>query len=316
MATVARETHRSSWLRLKVWAMRRREAIQGYLLLSPWLLGFLAFSLGPMVASFVLSLTDYSLTRSPSFVGLENYVQAFTGDDLFWRSLGRTFYFTLVTVPLATVGAILLAALLNRGLLGTSVYRTFFFLPHLTPIVASALLWRWILQPDFGPVNLAIWKVLGIEGPKWLASPDWALPGLILMSLWMTMGGTRMIIFLAGMQGVPEELYEAAEIDGANGWQRFRHVTLPMISPTILFNVVLGVIGALKVFAAAYIATAGGPAYATWFYALHIYSNAFEYFHMGYACALAWVFLAVMLAFTYVQFRSSARWVYYAGEAK
>jgi multiple sugar transport system permease protein len=195
--------------------MRRREAIQGYLLLSPWLLGFVLFSLGPMVASLILSLTEYSLMRSPRFIGVQNYVKALTDDDLFWKSLGRTLYFAGVTVPVATIGAILLAALLNKGLLGTSVYRTFFFLPHLTPIVASALLWRWILQPDFGPVNLAIWKVLGVEGPKWLGSPDWALPGLILMSLWMTMGGNRMIIFLAGMQGVPEELYEVAEIDGA-----------------------------------------------------------------------------------------------------
>jgi len=300
----------------RVRTSRRREALQGYMLLSPWLVGFLVFTLGPMIASLVLSLTDYSLIRKPTFVGMGNYARALTDDDLFWSSLGRTFYYAWLTVPLATIGAILLAALLNKDLLGTTIYRTFFFLPHLTPIVAAALLWKWILQPDFGPVNLLLFRLTGIEGPKWFGSPEWALPGLVIMSLWMTIGGNRMMVFLAGMQGVPQEYYEAAEIDGANVWHKFRHVTMPMISPTIFFNVVLGIIGALRVFGAAFIATRGGPAYATWFYALHIYSNAFEYFHMGYACALSWLFLLVMFFFTYIQFRSSARWVYYEGEVR
>lgn len=296
-------------------SLRRREAIWGYIFLLPWAFGFVLWFAGPMLASLVLSLTEYSIIKPPKFVGLQNYINAFTEDDLFFSSLGRTFYYALVVVPLGVVGSMLLAVLLNRKMPAKNLFRTLYFLPHVTPVVATVLLWRWILQPEIGLVNFALEKV-GIVGPKWLGSTEWAIPSLIIMALWGSIGGNRMMIFLAGLQGVPQELYEAADIDGASGWHKFRHVTVPLITPTIFFNVVLGVIGALKVFTSAFIATSGGPAYATWFYALHVYTQAFKYFYMGYACALAWIFFVIMFIFTFIQFRSSARWVYYAGEAK
>ncbi len=292
---------------------RRREALEGYLYLLPWIIGFILFTGGPMLASLYLSLTEYRITSPPVWIGFENYKNAFTVDPLFWPSLGRTFYFALVAVPIGLVGSLLLAMLLNQNVLGKSWFRTIFFLPGLTPIVAAALLWTVLLQPETGIVNYLLEQV-GIPGPKWFGSVAWAIPGLILMTTWGSVGSNRMIIFLAGLQGVPASLYDAASIDGANGWQKFWNVTLPMISPTMFFNLVLGIIGALQIFAAALVATNGGPAYATWFFALHIYTQAFQYFEMGYGSALAWIFLVVMLCFTYIQFRSSARWVYYEGE--
>ena len=270
-----------------------------------------------MLASAGLSFTRYDIARPPRFVGLKNYLYIFGKDDLFWPSIGRTFIYAAVMVPAALIGSLLAAALLNQRLKATTVYRTMFFLPHLTPIVASAVLWGWFFNVDVGPLNHVLRTVLGVENPPgWFRDPDWAMTGLIIMAMWGAIGGNNMLIFLAGLQGIPQELYEAAAIDGAGVLTKFRHVTLPMLTPTIFFNTVLGIIGALRVFAAAFIATAGGPAYATWFYALHIYTKAFVYFEMGYACALAWIFFFVMLAFTLVQFKASSRWVYYAGEVR
>jgi multiple sugar transport system permease protein len=294
---------------------RRREMIDGYLFLLPWIIGFVLFVGGPMVASFLLSFTAYDVIGAPRFVGLDNFIHAFTRDRLFWPSLGRTFYYAAIIVPIGVFGSMLLAILLNQAIRGKAIFRTLFFLPHLTPIVATAVLWMWIFQPKYGLANYLLDQV-GIDGPAWLSSTDWAIPALIIMALWRSVGGDRMMIFLAGLQGIPQELYEAAEIDGAGRLAKFRNVTLPMLSPTVFFNLVLSVIAALKVFTAAYVATQGGPAYATWFYALHIFTNAFQYYDMGYASALAWLFLVVMLVFTLVQFRSSSRWVYYAGEER
>ncbi len=187
-----------------------------------------------------------------------------------------------------------------------------FFIPHLAPAVATAMLWKWLFHPSLGPINTALGWV-GIEGPGWMTRKEWALPAIIIMNLWSGIGGNTMLIFLAALQGVPQSLLDAAAIDGAGGWARFRNVTLPMISPTILFNLVLGVIGALKVFTSAFVATSGGPSYATWFYALHIYRHSFQYYRMGYGAALAWVFVVVLLFFTYIQMTLSRRWVYYEG---
>lgn len=293
--------------------LRRREAIHGYLLISPWILGFLAFTLFPFAVSLALSLTKFR--PSPVFVGFQNYGKAFAGDNLFWGSLRRTLTYALMGVPLGIVGSLACALLLNQKLKGTVVYRTLYFLPSLTPIVASAMIWIWIFQPDFGVLNYLLAKV-GIDGPGWLSSIEWALPSLVIMALWGSIGGNRMIIFLAGLQGVPEELFDAAKMDGANTWQRFLHITLPMISPTMFFNLVLGIIAALTVFAPAYIATDGGPAYATWFYGLHLYNQAFVYFNMGYASALGWIFFVIVLIFTLIQVRLSGKWVYYAGEVR
>ncbi len=294
-------------------AMQAKRAAWGYLFLLPWLLGLLVFWLGPILASFYLSLTSYDVLSDPRFIGLENYVTAFTKDDLFWPSLARTFQYSLIVVPLGLAGSLFLAILLNRGMKGTNIFRTLFFMPHLTPVVALALLWTWLFHPTVGPVNQVLGAV-GLAGPGWLTSAQWALPALIIISLWANWGGNGMLIFLAGLQGVSQELLDAAEIDGAGTWAKFRNVTLPMISPTILFNLILGIIGSLQVFTLAFVATEGGPSYATWFYALHIYNQAFKYFRMGYGSALAWLFVVLLLIFTFVQLRLSRRWVYYGGE--
>lgn len=293
--------------------MRRREAIEGYLFISPWIIGFIAFVGGPLLASMYLSFNKYNILRPPVFIGLQNYIYAFTKDELFLPAIVRTFYFALLSVPLALAGSLAFAILLNQKLQGTTWWRTMFFLPTLTPLVAAALLWRWMLNPDVGLVNYLLAQV-GIQGPGWLASTKWAIPSLVLMGLWASVGGSRMIIFLAGLQDVPRELLESAEIDGAGTWAKFRHVTLPMITPVVFFNLVLGIIFALRAFEAAFVATNGGPARATWFISLHIYQNAFVSFDMGYASALSWVLFMILFAITFIQFRLSGRWVFYAGE--
>lgn len=299
--------------RQRISRMRRQEAIEGILYLTPWILGFILFVAGPLLASIYLSFTKYNVLRPPEFIGLQNFVFAFAKDDLFLPSIWRTFYYTLLLIPLAMVGSLFVAILLNQELKGTTIWRTMYFLPTLTPLVAAAMLWRWMLNPDVGLVNYMLEKV-GIPGPGWLGSTTWAIPALVLMGLWASVGGSRMIIFLAGLQDVPKELLESAEIDGAGTWAKFRNVTLPMISPTIFFNLVLGIIFALRTFEVAFIATNGGPARATWFISLHIYQNAFVSFDMGYASALSWLFFIIIFGLTFLQFRLSGRWVFYAGE--
>lgn len=292
---------------------RRREALEGILYLSPWIIGFLVFIAGPLVASLYLGFTKYNVLRPAQWIGLQNYITAFTQDELFLPSIWRSFYYALLSVPLAMVGSLVVAVLLNQKLWGTTLWRTFYFLPTLTPLLAVALLWRWMLNPDVGLVNYLLGQI-GIEGPGWLASTTWAIPSLVLMGLWASVGGSRMIIFLAGLQDVPKEILESAEIDGAGAWSKFWNVTLPLISPTIFFNLVLGIIFALRTFDTALIATNGGPARATWFISLHIYQNAFVSFDMGYASALSWIFFLILFVLTYLQFRLSGTWVFYAAE--
>ena len=311
MASAARPLTRGSTGRSR---RARRDAIAGYLYILPWILGFLFFTLGPMLTSLYLSFHHYSVLGSPRWAGLENYATALGGKDpRFWHSWGRTWAYALMFIPTGLSISLVLAAMLNQKLKGTVLFRTLFFLPTLVPVVASALLWRWLLHPDVGLVNYFLWT-LRIPGPRWFSDVNLALPALVMISLWASVGGSRMIIFLAGLQGVPEELYDAAKVDGANWWHRFRHVTLPMITPTIFFNMILGVIGALQVFTSAFVATGGGPAYATWFYALHIYKQAFGFFNMGYASALAWLFAVLIIALTALQMRLARSWVYYAAE--
>ena len=290
--------------------LQRREAIEGYLWISPWVIGFIVFSLGPIIASFYLSLTKYKIGGTPVWIGLANYKEAFTVDKLFWPSLGRTAYFSIASVVLGVILSLLAAMLLNQEIKGRNIFRALFYLPSLTPIVALAILWGWLLNPKLGLVNYLLSKV-GIQGPGWLVDQAWAIPSIILITLWSSVGGGRMIIFLAGLQGVPKELHEAAEIDGANAFQRFRHVTIPLISPVILFNILLGIIGSFSVFSVAYIATSGGPNYATWFFMLHLYYNASSYFQMGYASALAWIFFIIICILSFLQIKLSNRWVYY-----
>jgi multiple sugar transport system permease protein len=300
----------------RVLSLRTREEIQGWLWASPWLIGFFLFIFGPMIASLYLSFTHYAIGGTPQWIGLDNFHRALSGrDDLFWPSMSRTMQYAFVMVPVGITLSLLAAILLNQGLKATAFYRTLFFLPSLTPIVAAAILWRWLYQPEFGAINSLLWSV-GVQGPRWLADPTLALPALMIIGLWASIGGSRMVIFLAGLQGVPQELHEAASIDGANMWQRFRNVTLPLITPTIFFNLVIGIIAALKVFAVAMLATEGGPNYATWFFNLHLYHHAFQYFEMGYASALAWIFFILVVTLTYFNVRWSRRWVYYEGEER
>lgn len=298
----------------RVWSRaKQRENLYGYLFLLPWLVGFLGLFVGPGLYSLYLSFTEYSVLSAPRWIGAGNYTRMFTGDQLFWPSLWRTFYFSVVAVPLGVLGSMLLAIMLNAKLRGVAVYRTLFFMPSLVPLVASVILFKWLLNADFGIVNQAL-RAIEINPPGWFSDRNWAIPSLIIMRLWGTIGGTQMIIFLAGLQGIPTELYDAASIDGANAWQRIRNVTIPLLTPTIFFNTVLGIIGALQTFAAAFVATEGGPGFATWFYALHIWKHAFDYFNMGYAAALAWFFAIIIVALTVVQMQLSKRWVFYYGE--
>lgn len=295
---------------------RRNEALAGWLWSSPWIVGFFLFTLGPVLASLYLSFTQYTITGVPTWIGLANYVRALSGKDaLFWPSLIRTFHYALIMVPVGTVISLIIAMALNQQLRFTPILRTCYFLPSLTPVVAAALIWTWLFEPEFGPINWLL-SIIHINGPKWLVDPTTALNALVVIALWGTVGGGTMIIFLAGLQGVPAELHEAAQIDGAGAWTRFFHVTLPMLSPTVFFNLIIGIVGALQVFAVPIVATGGGPDYATWFFIVDLYQNGFQDFDMGYASALAWVFLVIVLVLTLVNLRLSRSWVYYEGEAR
>jgi len=292
--------------------MRRQEYLWGYLLILPWLLGFFLWTAGPMMASIVISFLDWEIVTPPKWAGFGNYLRLFH-DDLFLVSLANTAYYTFLGVPLHLAVALLAALLLTVPLRGVSLLRTAFYLPSIVPSVANTLLWVWILNPTFGLAN-AILRRVSLPPLHWLDDPMLSKPTLILMSLWTL--GNVMVIFIAGLEGVPATLYEAAQLDGAGRWSRFRHVTLPMISPVIFFNLVVSLIGSFQVFTVAYIATGGGPENSTLFYLLYLYRNGFEYFRMGYASALAWVLFLIIALFTVVQFRLSRRWVYYEVEKK
>ena len=293
-------------------SLGRRKAIEGYLYISPFLLGFVLFVLGPAIASAYLSLTAYQILSAPRFVLFANYVKAFTNDPLLGKAIGNTIYYAGIGVPLGLMGSLSCAILLNQPVKARALFRTFFFLPSITPVVATTLLWTWILNPEFGLINYAL-SLVGVEGPKWFGSPEWAKPAMILILLWGAVGGGAMIIFLAGLQSVPQELHESAAIDGATVWHRFIHITIPMLTPSIFLNLVLGLIGGLRAFTVAFVATQGGPAYSTHFYMLHLFNNAFRFLEMGYASALAWIFTVAVLILTVIQFSLSRRWVYYAG---
>lgn len=288
---------------------RRREAVVGYLFLSPWILGFLIFLIGPMLASFYLSFTQYKVIKAPTWVGLANYERMFS-DELFYHSLKVTITYTVISVPLGIMAALGVAMLLNQKIVVSGLFRTIFYLPSIISGVAVAIVFAWIFNFRFGILNYLL-SLLGIAGPNWLGSPRWALWAFVLMSLWGI--GGNVVIFLAALQGVPQTLYEAAEIDGAGSWHRFRYITLPMISPAVLFVFVIGIIATFQTFTQSYILTGGGPANATLFYLLYLYKNAFNWFEMGYASALAWVLFLVIMLCTLVLLRSSMLWVHYEG---
>jgi multiple sugar transport system permease protein len=288
----------------------RKDGRWGFLFICPWLIGFLLFTAGPMLASLWLSFQKYDL-HSMEFVGGENYRRLFVKDPLFWKSLENSILYAVGAVPLGLAGSLAIALLLNQPVRGVRLFRTLFYLPSLVPAVASALLWQWIFNADNGVLNLGL-GFFGVPNIQWLQDDHWTMPAFIIMSLW-GIGGGRMIIFLAGLQGIPEHYYEAARIDGASGWSQFRNVTLPLLSPVMFFNLILGLIGAFQVFTSAYVMTGGGPNNASLFYALYLFRNAFEYFKLGKASAMAWILFVILLGITLVQFRASKRWVYYEG---
>lgn len=294
-------------------SLARREALTFYLLISPWLIGLLLFVLGPMVASLVVSFTRWDLLSPATFIGLQNYEKMLTRDPLFWQSLKVTAIYTCVYVPMELAGGLVLALLLNQRLRFEGVFRTIYYLPSVLPGVAFVVLWIWILHPDVGLLNTLL-SYVGIQGPRWLADPSWALPALLMMSLWGL--GRSMVIYLASLQGIPRHLYEAASIDGANSWQSFWKITIPLLTPTIFFNLVLSIISTFQTFTSAYVATDGGPLDSTLFYVLYLFRQAFQYFNMGYASALAWVLFLIILALTLLIVRSSGRWVFYEGERR
>jgi len=292
----------------------RREMIAFYLFASPWLIGLIVLEIGPIIASAVLSLTDYPVIVAPKWVGLANYQHMLFNDDLVWQALKVTTLYCLGAIPLGVIFAFLLALLLNLPIRGVAAFRTVYYLPSVISGVPAALLFIWILNPDFGVVNNAL-RTVGIQNPpQWLFSEEWVIPAFILLSLWGV--GGAMIIYLAGLQSIPSHLYEAAEIDGAGAFAKFWHVTIPMVSPVILFNVVISVISAFQIFTPAFVMTQGGPANASLFFVLYLYNNAFRWFKMGYASALAWLLFFVILAFSLLIIRSSAAWVYYEGKLK
>jgi len=300
----------------------RRNLLLGLAFISPWLIGFLGFKFYPMLASLYYSLTDFKILDAPRWVGLDNYTQMFR-DPLFWKSLTNTLYITLFGVPLSVIVALGIALLLNtKGLRGIGIFRTIFFLPVIFPVVAAAIVWLWLLNPPYGLLNQLL-GLVGVRGPGWFYDANWAKNGIILMTIWGA--GDVVIIYLGALQGVSRSLYEAAELDGAGRLRQFWHVTVPMISPAILFNLITQGIGAFQSFTQAYVVSAGisnsgsaaaigGTQNSLLFYGLNLYNNAFRYFHMGYASALAWVLFLITLAATFGLFRLSRGRVYYEGE--
>lgn len=297
--------------------LRQKEALTGYLFIMPWLLGFLLFTAGPMLFSLFASFTNYDITSQMRWVGFDNYRRLFFDDQFFWVSLGNTAFYAVFAVPLSIGVGLTIAVLLNQKIPGQRVFRTIFFLPKVLTGVAVLLLWLWVFNPDLGPINTFL-RAIGIKYPPfWFGDPLWAKPALIIMSMWGAAGGY--IIYLAGLQGIPKELYEAANLDGATPMQRFFRITVPMMSPTIYFKLITGISGALQFWEAALIMSEGGkggPSYSTLFYGLYMWQTAFGDYRMGYASAMAWILLFITLGITLLQNHFSRRWVYYEGEAK
>jgi multiple sugar transport system permease protein len=313
---------RRRWRRRRFTRGERKGLRTGLLFISPWLVGFFAFTLYPALASLYYSFTNFKILQSPQWIGLDNYAELLR-DPLFWKSLGNTLYLTLIGVPLSVLVALSIALLLNRrSLHGIGIFRTIFYLPVVIPAVAAAVLWIFLLNPSNGLVN-QILAAVGIDGPGWFFDPAWAKNGLVLLMVWAA--GDVVIIYLAALQGVSKALYDAAEVDGAGAWVKLRHVTIPMISPAILFNLIVGAIGAFQYFTQAYVigngtvhgtndVSIGGVQNSLLMYGLHLYNNGFRYFRMGYASALAWLLLLTILVATVALLWVSRKRVYYESE--
>lgn len=293
----------------------RQNFRNGLLFCSPLIVGLLAFTLYPVIASLYYSFCNYPMLKPPVWVGLTNYKALFK-DPVFYTSLYNTVYYAVFATPIGIATAFLLALLLNQKVKGMAIFRTMFFVPSIVPMVAGSVLWLWLLNPQYGLIN-TILSALHVPAqliPGWMADPKWAKPALIVMSAWGV--GGWMLIYLAGLQDVPQDLYEAAEIDGASAWQRMRNITMPFMSPHLFFTLVMGFIGAAQYFTQAFVMTGGqgGPVDSTRFFALYLFQNAFQYWKMGYACAMAWILFIMILVFTLLLFKTSARYVYYGGE--
>ena len=314
MATTNRPLARnvSKPRRLGMSRQRRNEALWGILCVAPAVLGFLIWQLGPIVASLLIAFTDWNIAGSPNWIGIGNFQQMFTQDALFWKSLRVTAIYTLGSVPLSIVFAFFLAVLLNQKIKGLPIFRTIFYLPAIVPVIASSILWLWLFNPDFGLLNAAA-DLLRLPRSQWIYGEGSVIPSLILMSLWAV--GPMMIIFLAGLQGVPRQLYEAVDVNGGNALHKLWHITVPMVTPTILFNLVLSIIGTMQTFTQAYIMTQGGPNNTSLFYVLYLYRKAFQESDMGYASALAWVLFIIIAVLSFFVLRTSNRSVYYEGSS-
>lgn len=287
---------------------KQKTALIAYIFILPQIIGMFCFILGPMVASLVISFSRWNLVGPPQWVGFENFRIQFH-DPLFWKVVLNTVYYSLVSVPLGIVISLGLALVLNQKIKGVTWYRSVYFIPVVTPMVAVALVWSWLYSPDFGAINTVL-NYVGIKGPKWLSDTTWAMPSVIIMSIWKSLG-FNMVILLAGLQDIPEQLYEAADLDGAGRWHKFKNITLPMLSPAIFFVMIMSVISSFQVFSQIYVMTEGGPANSTNVIVLHIYNLAFRYWKMGEACVVGWVLFSIVLLFTLIQFGLSKRWVYY-----
>lgn len=288
---------------------KKKETFYFYIFILPWLIGFVVFTLYPILASFYYSFTSYNVTSAPVFIGLQNYINAFH-DEVFYKSVQATLYYTLLSIPIGLAISLIFAMLLNANLFAKGMFRTFLYLPTMISGVSMSLLWTWIFNPQYGLANFLL-SLVNIQGPHWLTNENWAIPSLVIMSLWTN--GEGIMLFLAALQGVPQSLTEAALLDGANWFHRFQNITLPMISPIFLFQLVVGVINSFQVFTQAFVMTNGGPHYATTFYVFYIYQNAFSNFNMGYASALSWMMLVAVTIITFFIMKFSNRYVYYEG---
>ena len=283
--------------------------LEPYLYLLPTIIGLVLFSAGAVAGSLLMSFTNWDIVSSPEWVWLDNYI-ALWSSDLFWEVVRTTVYFILLAVPLSVTASLALALAANTGLRGIVFFRTAYFLPVVSSMIAVALVWSWIYNPEYGLLNYLLGALFGVRGPAWLDSTAWALPAMVIVTVWKGLGYS-MVIFLAGLQSIPEDLYHAATIDGAGVWKKFRHITLPMLSPTTFFVIVITLINSFQVFEQTYVLTKGGPANATLTMSYFIYQNAFQFFQMGKAAALSYVLFAAIFVVTLIQFRIQKRWVFY-----
>ena len=287
--------------------MKTKEALAGYICALPWILGFLFFTLIPIIQSIFYSFMDYNILQPPQFIGLNNY-KHMLGDRIFWKALSNTLYYVAFSVPLTMIVGLSIAMLLNNDVSGIAVYRTLYYMPSIVPVVASTILWLWIFNPNFGILTNMV-RFFGVKSPAWLSDPVWSKRSLVIMALWSA--GRGMIIYVAGLKNISRVYYEAADIDGASWWRKFLWITLPLLTPTLFFQFVMGIIDSFQVFTQAFIMTGGGPNDSTLFYVLYLYNNAFMFWKMGYASSLAWILLIIIMVITSINFLVSKYWVQY-----